>query len=342
MLTSFFKKRRKLSIFIMVLVAIFVFIYIFSRGRIFEKSELEYGTTFSKQQIIDLGLDWKAAYTDMLDDLGVRKLRISAYWNEIEGSEGKFDYTNLDWQVQEAEKRNVEIIMAVGGRLPRWPECHFPEWVKNAPVGEREERSLDYIKKTIERYRGRPLIVAWQIENEPFLSHFGVCPPLNVAHLDREISLVRSLDIRPVIVTDSGELSLWYAAAKRADIFGSTMYRNTYSSVFKSYIHYPILPGFFRFKKNIVSLFAHPKDWIVIELQAEPWCPVPYQNVTKEIRDKTMNYEKFKDMIEFSRKAGFKTFYLWGVEWWYWEKQVNHDPTMWNEAKKLFNNKTLR
>jgi hypothetical protein len=254
----------------------------------------------------------------------------------VENKKDVFDYTDLDWQVNEARIRNVELIMSVGGRLPRWPECHFPEWTNNIPAEEREIKSLAYIQNTIDRYKNEKAIIAWQIENEPFLTHFGICPKLNKTHLDQEIALVKSLDSRPIIITDSGELSLWYSATSRADIFGTTMYRDTYSSVFKSYIHYPIGPGFFRFKRNVVGLFAHPKEWIVIELQAEPWCPVSYKNVSKEVRNKTMSNEKFDEMMEFSRLTGFKTFYLWGVEWWYWEKEVNKDPVMWEKARALF------
>ena len=48
-----------------------------------------------------------------------------------------------------------------------------------------------------------------------------------------------------------------------------------------------------------------------------------------------MGVDKFKEMINFSSKTGFDTFYLWGVEWWYWLKLNGHDE-LWLEAKKLF------
>src|SRR3989339_698348 len=179
-------------------------------------------------------------------------------------------------------------------------------------------------------------IVAWQVENEPFLSHFGDCPKLDSKFLDKEISLVKNMDSRNIIITDSGELSIWVPAAKRADIFGTTLYRDTYSAHLKRYIHYPISPAFFRFKKKIANLFAHPSKWIVIELQAEPWAPVPFQNTDQETRDRTMSIEKFQDIIKFVQKTGFKEFYLWGVEFWYWEKEINNNILFIEEAKKLF------
>ncbi len=328
--------RKLKKIFAIIIIFLF-FVFLLSRGHIYDKKELEYGITFSKKQAQDLSLDWQEMYLAILDELMVKKLRLSAYWNEIEPENNIYIWNDLDWQIKQAEQRKIEIILAVGGRLPRWPECHFPDWANKLSTQEREAKILTYIEKVINHYKNYNNIVAWQIENEPFLTHFGDCPKLDKKFLDKEIALVRQLDKRPIVITDSGELSAWIPAARRADIFGTTMYRDTYSKHLKSYIHYPISPGFFRFKKNITYLFAQPKKWIVIELQAEPWGPAPYQYLSKEEKDKTMNLEKFLKIIEFARLAGFREFYLWGVEWWYWEKEVNGDDLLWKEAKQLFN-----
>jgi len=42
------------------------------------------GVTFSWKYSEELGLDWREVYTAMLDDLGVRKVRLPAYWDHIE------------------------------------------------------------------------------------------------------------------------------------------------------------------------------------------------------------------------------------------------------------------
>ena len=331
-----FKIIKRFKILLAVLIIGLFVIFLLSRGIIYSQDELEYGVTFSAAQAESLGLDWQETYRAVLDDLGVKKLRLSAYWDEIESLPGEYNYRDLDYQVEEAGRAGADVILAVGARLPRWPECHYPGWAESLGDTAREEKTLEYIATTINRYRTNGSISAWQVENEPFLSHFGVCPAPDKDFLDREIALVHSLDSRPVVLTDSGELSVWVPAAERADIFGTTMYRDTYSAKLKSYIHYPIEPGFFRFKTNIVRLFAHPEKWLVIELQAEPWGPVPFQELSKAERDKTMNLEKFREILEFSRQAGFREFYLWGVEWWYWEWRVNGDDSLWREAKTLF------
>jgi len=331
-----FKILKRFKFVLIVLIVFLFLIFLLSRGYIYKKSELSYGVTFSKKQAQDLGLDWQKLFLEIFSDLGVKKIRLSAYWDEIEAKNNKFDWTDLDWQVKNASYSGAEIILAVGYRLPRWPECHYPEWVAGLDKNTKDEELLSYITAVINRYKDNANISAWQVENEPFLPHFGECPPPDKELLDEEIRLVKMLDTRPIIMTDSGELSVWVPAAKRADIFGTTMYRDTYSKQLKRYIHYPIEPGFFRFKKNITRFFTRPEKWIVIELQAEPWGPEPFQYLTKEERNKTMNLEKFREIIEFSSKTGFREFYLWGVEWWYWEREANNDNSLWNEARLLF------
>lgn len=330
-----FRNFRRIKIFFVVLILFLFFVFLASRGHVYKPAELDYGVTFSKKQAENLGFNWQEVYLSVFDDLGVKQIRLPVYWNEIERVQGNYAWQDLDWQINEATKRQIKIILAVGARLPRWPECHFPEWTEGKLKAQVESKILDYITKVIERYRGNKQITAWQIENEPFLSHFGDCPKFDKKFLDQEIALARSLDSRPIVVTDSGELSIWLGAARRADIFGTSIYRDTYSKFFNSYIHYPIAPGFFRFKKNLVSLFTKPKSWIVIELQAEPWGPKSYQELSQADRDRTMNLAKFKNIIEFSRQAGFREFYLWGVEWWYWELQQGR-PEVWEYARTLF------
>ena len=330
---SFLKIVKKIVFFAIVVI---FFFFLFSRGVVYDKKDLEYGVTFSKKQAEDLNLDWKKLYDAIFVDLGVKKIRLAAYWDEVQKEEGQYNWEDLDWQIERASEAGAEIILAAGVRLPRWPECHIPDWTENLEQTKKNEKTLSYIEAVINRYKDKKNITAWQIENEPFLSHFGECPPLDKNFLDQEIALVKKLDSRPIVVTDSGELSVWVQAASRADIFGTTMYRDTYSKTLEKYIHYPIAPGFFRFKKNLTRFFAHPQKWIVIELQGEPWGPKFLKELSQEEKDRTMDINKFTDILEFSRLAGFKEFYLWGVEWWYWEKEINGNDKFWEEARWIF------
>lgn len=293
------------------------------------------GVTFSSRYATDIGLDWKANYLAMLDELAIRKIRIPVYWDLVEKNEGNYDFADLDWQLQEAAKRDAQIILVIGRKVPRWPECFIPKWT-GGDTDVHQAKLLAFEKEVIGRYKtGHPEIVSWQVENEPFLD-FGDCPTINnAALLDAELAQTRSLDpSRPIVVTDSGELSLWIQAAKRADIFGTTMYREVYSAKLGHW-RYPIGPNFFKMKRLLISLFANQQNTVVIELQGEPWVQGWTVHAPVETQLASMNADILKDNFEFAKKTGVKEVYVWGVEWWYWMKTTQNNETLWQQAKEL-------
>ncbi len=306
-----------------------------------KNSKMEFHISFSDIYAESLGLDWRKAYQEILDELKPQKIRIAAYWNQIEKSPGQYDFSRVDWQIEEAQKRNVKVILAFGLKAPRWPECFIPQFYEKNKV-LREEALLEYEKILVERYKDKDNIIMWQVENEPFLPFFGDCPEgaVDKELVDKEIMLVKSIDdSRPIILTDSGELSLWYQVAKRGDIFGTTLYRIIYKEPF-GYLKYPLGPNFFRIKGFFIKFFAKQNNIIIIELQAEPWAAGWIPHLSVEEQYKSMNPEKFNQIIDYAQKTKFKESYLWGVEWWYWLKETKNNSQMWNEAKKLFILKT--
>lgn len=302
-------------------------------------AEPDFGVTFSKKQALLYKLDWRKTYEEILDDLKVQIIRLPAYWNEIEPEEGNYDFSDLDWQVNEARKRSVRIILAVGLRLPRWPECHSPEWaqiqkskIKNQ--NEFKEFLLKYIEVVINHYKQFDNIAAWQVENEPFLSGFGECPEPDAKLLDKEIALVKSLDSRPVLITDSGELGDWFRSYRRADIFGTTMYRKVWSDKV-GFFKYPLPPAFFWLRQGAVNFFFGKKPVIGVELQAEPWGPIQAYDMGAGEAKNFFSLREMLEHIDYSRRVGLPQNYLWGVEWWAWMKNVGH-PQYWNLAKTIF------
>jgi len=326
----------------LLILVIIVFCYFFV-GKTKPVEKIDFGITFSKIQARDLGLNWEETYLALLDNLGTKKIRLIAYWPEIEPVEGVFDFDDLDWQVKEAEKRGVEIILAVGRRLPRWPECHIPDWAKSFPEKEQQKKILIVVSEIIRRYKEREIIRFWQVENEPFLKTFGECPKLDEKFLDKEIALVKDLDLparlgrgREIILTESGEFSTWTKAARRISVLGTTLYRIVWLKDFKTYIHYPIPAIFYKRKTALIKKFFNVEKIIVIELQAEPWGPKVTQELSLEEQSKSMDLEKFKKIINYTKRAGFSEAYFWGAEWWYWLKEKHNDDSIWNEARKLF------
>lgn len=328
------KTSRKKILIILILFTIIIsttyFIYTPKR------EDVKYGVTFSKPFAEHLGLDWQETYLALLDDAGAKRVRLPSYWTEIETKRGEYSFEDLDWQIKEAEKRGVKIILSLGQKQPRWPECHIPDWAKELNEYERQDELTKIITKVIERYKYKEGIIAWQVENEPFLA-FGECPEFDKNFLDREIALVRSLDSRPVIISDSGELGTWYSAAKRADILGTTLYRIVWNDHI-GYVHYPIASVVYRIKAAIIMYITGVEKIIIVELQAEPWGPEMIINTPIEEQYKSMSPEQFRENIEYVKKIEFSEAYLWGGEWWYWLKTVKGDDRIWEEAKKVFRN----
>jgi len=327
---------KKILNALLIFFLFFVGFLFFWHPKISEK--IEWGVVFSQKQCDYLNLDWKKVYLGILDDLKVKNVKLISHWDLIEPKEGKFNFEDLDWQIKEAEKRGVKIILVIGRKTGRWPECHIPNWItQNSKVKSQnyEEAVLNFIKTVVERYKNSNSVLAWQIENEPFFP-FGICPKIEKNTIKKEFELVKALDSRPTVLVDSGEYSFWIKAAKLADIVGITLHRKVYSDQLKIYLSLPFPPSYYFLKKLFINKFFK-KEVILAELQAEPWCKTPILiNCPQKEQKITMNFDQFKKNIEFAKKAGFKKIYFWGVEWWYQQKTQNQ-PQFWEKAKEIFN-----
>ncbi len=320
--------------------------------------KIVWGVNFSQRHAENLGLDWKENYLALLDDLTVKNLKIGADWDLIEPEKDRYYFDDSDWQINKAENRGAKILLVIGMKTGRWPECHIPEWAKNLKKEEQQKEILEIIEKIVLKYRDRVSVNMWQVENEPFFP-FGECPWVDKKFLKKEIDLVKSLDRqkRKIVIADSGEGSFWLNAAHFGDIVGTTMYKKVWFTPLEIlnkiqkltngpefltgfrqlgfYIYYPLPPTFYwRKAKYIEKIFN--KKVIVVELQAEPWGPKLLYDSPLEEQEKTMNLERFKANIEFAKRTGFDTFYLWGAEWWYWLKEKQGQSEIWQEAKRLF------
>lgn len=330
------EKMLVLIIILFVLLAFFISFWVILYFQDFERPGFKLGVNFSKSYTEYLGLDWKKAYIDILDDLKIKNVRLSAPWNEIEPSPNQWNFSDLDWQVAEASKRDIDIVMVLGRRTPHWPECHDPQWIKALPQPILSDDQLAMMKEIINRYKNNEHIKIWQVENEPLLNLFGVCPPSDLDFLRKEIAFVKTLDSRPVLITDSGELSLWLVAAKLGDLFGTTLYRVTYNPWF-GYAYYHLPPAFYRFKSWLVSRSVD--EVFVAELQAEPWAPGGILNLPLEEQALSMDAERLRNHVNYVKRTGFAGAYLWGAEWWLWLKDKKNDSTLWEEAKSIFSEK---
>lgn len=291
-----------------------------------------WGLTYSKNFASHLNLDWQRTYLDILDDLGAKNIRLPLYWQDIEAQKGAYDFRDYDWLLNQGAKRQAKFIVVLGHRQPRWPECHQPDWADNLNVAERKAKIKNLITASVNRYKNRPEIVAWQVENEPLLDSFGICPKGDPEWLSEEIALVRELDKRPIIITASGELSSWRREAQQADVLGTTLYRVVWGPL-TGYVRWPLPTWFYKWKLR--STKQSFDQAIIAELQAEPWAPnTSLDKLPTAKADKSFDLQQFRANLQYAINTNFKQAYLWGVEWWYLEKTRGNDQ-FWEEAKKL-------
>lgn len=297
---------------------------------------LTYGVSFSHRHAAWLGLDWKKTYLAILNDLRPNIIRLSAFWEEVEPDQDRFDFSSLDWMMGEARKHGTNVLLTVGQKSPRWPECYVPVWARRLQNDEYERRLLNFVEKIVERYRAHPALEIWQVENEPYIKFdFGDCAYFDSKLFPKEVSSARSLDpSHRIATTDSGELGFWKRTHATGDIFGTTVYR-VVQTPRGWYLHYRFLPpGFYYFKSRILSIPYG--DFIISELQAEPWIRGGDPRVASiSEQERSLNSEQLKKNIEFARHVGASRAYLWGAEWWYWMKETKGDARYWQIIKEL-------
>jgi len=331
-------KRNKIALLFCALLILLSFWYSLFFLSFTPPLGYTFGVSFAPAQAEYFGLDPQKTYLAILDDLGVRHIRLSVYWNRIEKENGNYDFSELDWQMEEAANRGAEIILAVGRRVPRWPECHTPDWAETLPKKTQDQMLLNYLQTLVVRYRKHPALRMWQVENEVFLNLFGNCPRYDKSLFLEEISLVRSLDPQhPIMITDSGEFGSWLRGRRVRDYLGTSIYR-VVAEWWSGYVKYGyfIPPAYYRIKAKLVR---QPVERVIVsELQTEPWTPKELLKTPISQQYYSMSKKQFVNNINFAKRTGFSEIYLWGVEWWYWMKEKNNEPFFWNKARDLFTN----
>ncbi|MDO8498688.1 MAG: beta-galactosidase [bacterium] len=297
--------------------------------------KIDYGVTFSTVYSKELGLDPPVVFQAVLDDLGVKKVRLPIYWDSVEKEPGEFNFQDTDILLKQAEQRGAEVILAIGYKVPRWPECFAPSWAKDLPKEQFQQQILQELAAAVDHYQNHPAVTAWQVENEPLLN-FGLCRMFDKSFLESEVNLVRSKDSRPIVLTDSGELGLWVTALQYSDIMGTSLYRTVWDPHI-GYFNYPFPPLYYRLKANLTQrIFAPLSQGVMVsELQAEPWAPG--KSITKIPLKEQIQFfslDNLKGVVDFTTRTDIKSQYFWGVEWWYYMKLHNH-PEYWEYAQTL-------
>lgn len=292
-----------------------------------------YGASFSPKRARELDIDSHATFIALLDDMGLRHFRLMSYWDEFEKERGKLDFTELDWQMDQAAKRGATVSMSIGLRQPRWPECHQPAWALKLPGNEWKQALYAYMEIVVKRYENHPALKNWQLENEAVNQWFGTCDKPDVQRLNEEFDLVKSWSKKPVLMSLSDQHG-FPINPPHPDSYGFSVYRLVWNENIppsKNYLMYPTPTWYHRLRAAIIKLYTK-KPIFIHELQVEPWGPIDTKFLTHHEQNLSMDLNRIRDNILFARMIGEKDIYMWGSEWWYWRK-LHGDPSVWNTVR---------
>lgn len=299
-----------------------------------------YGVSFIADYASYLGVDPHQTFSAILNDLHVKHVRLVSYWNDIEPTQGHYDFSELDWEMQQAAAHGTKVSLSIGLRQPRWPECHPPSWVDTTkPTSTWEPQLNSFITAVVQRYRGNPALESYQLENEYFLKSFGDCHNFDRSRLTGELALVKRLDPHhPVIMSRSNNYAGFMVSNPLPDVVGISVYRHVWNTVlWQRYLTYPFPSWYYAFLAGAEQLLTG-KPSVIHELQAEAWPPhgqdILHTSLTEQ--NKTLDASKLKAADTFAKQTGVRQVDFWGAEYWYYRAVKLHDPSAWNEARSIF------
>jgi hypothetical protein len=310
------------------------------------------GTSFARWRAEALGLDYRAAF-ERVCAMRFALIRLSASWQEV----ARFGYGHLDWLLGEAEQAGQPVLLTVGMKALGWPEFYLPEGMHPDDAAI-QRRAIAHVRDVARRYRDNPMLLAWQIENEPFnrSGPQALWIPRRVVRAEAEA--VRSLDRnRPLVVTsfahfDDGldrsssrdqsgwrrRLGLALPAEREAlsildrgdvlglDVYPSIGWLDTDGRDRVAHAAPDQLAVVGRWQR--IAREQGKRVWVT-EAQAEPW----------EARRQThadpssIQPEAIGDLVIGLVGLGVETILLWGSEYWLWRAD-NGDPR-WVDAVSL-------
>lgn len=335
------RPRKILTGVIMVVLLLIALMFGISKWYAWQNRNqpLVYGVSFIPAYAESLGVDPQQTM-DALIGIGVKQFRLVSYWNQTETAPGIYDFSLLDWQFKKAETAHAQVILTVGLRQPRWPECHPPSFIDTSgPLNTWQPQLENYMTAVINRYKNSPSLYKYQLENEYFLKGFGDCKDFSRSRLQDEFALVKRLDSQhPIIVGRSNNALGFPVGSPTPDQWSISVYKRVWDAgVTHRYLEYPFPAWFYGYIAGVQKA-VWGKDMSIAELQAEAWPPngqgIPQTSLAEQ--NKSLDARRLKERFTYGKNTGMKSIDLWGAEYWYYRKTVLHDDSLWNVAKSEY------
>jgi len=285
-----------------------------------------YGVSFAPSQCRFFELEPEQVLARLLA-AGFRLFRISCNWNEIEKDPGKYDFSEIEWQLNMIAASGGKAIVTVGMKAQRHPEYYIPQFYEDA-FGNLDAQLESFLTATINRLAAQEAIIAWQVENEPLdpsgPKKLAISPQL----LAREVSLIRGLDSSGRLI----QVNLWGNSLHSRDnwrvllempgidqlgldIYPRVWRNNKLARFFLGNYSGPESnPN--QFEQLIFEAEKFGKQVYLAELQAEPWEQGDYRGYE---RTPSMDFEQILENVRVYAKSAHSYILLWGAEYWVWK-----------------------
>jgi len=347
--------KRALVVFCFLFIAYILngFLFPFPTKKVPEGFEPQYGTSYSFEQAGWYGYDGRLEYVKLLDEVKFDWVRLPFFWDQMVDENGQFNrnFEDIEFAVEEADRRNVKVVIALGLKVPYYPEYHLSSQIKDKmEFGQTIDQDhpiandlLAVDRKVVERLSKFKNISHWQVENEPFLANVNNWK-IDKSLVDAEVKVVRETDPlrRPIILSSVGPASFnkswkkYFELLQAGDGFGVNAYFKTQGinllsfRVFgkevklpwPSFLVWPV-QSWYGLSPNFASLGKYSKDrnvdfWI-LEAQAEP-----YVRTLDDAKRKN-NYFVAADIAKvdtFLKSERMKYVGFWGANYWIFRKTL--------------------
>ena len=301
-------------------------------------------------------VEWCAdTFATLLRETGARHVRISAQWDEVEPVEGQFDFALPDALLETAQEHDARVLLTVGIKAQRHPEYYIPGWaledlelehgavVTDDPL--LRERALRMVEAVVRHVVNSPAIEAWGADNEPYVpSARANMWRLGRDFVQEEIAIIRANDPlgRPVVVNQAQHHAWDRYDTQRAwiledaDVLAISFYpfRNHRVLGIDFVVPIPELgpihPNYAAHRKEA---HAHGLEYWITEQQAEPWASSDMHLVSPERPSPNLSISKLYRSVDYARRTGADRVYLWGAEWWLFQRERYGDER-WLEAAR--------
>jgi Beta-galactosidase len=300
-------------------------------------------------------LDYRQAFAEICQ-LGLDRIRLCAYWNELQPDQDRWDFSTLDWLLDRCHQHKIEVVLAIGMKVPRWPEFHFPHWVSDRydtgagdqPLDQRSpavaDLTLHFVNTVIDRLRFAPAIRYWQVENEPFTKlEIAGGRFLSPEFVWQEVEMVRSRlwQSQKILLTNAIHLPqpkleedepAFKSSAIAADAVGFNVYTKVPNGNSDTYLE-PLEPFWQRLEQWQRILKTYQVEPWIAEAQAEPWEPQKLVAIDRA-EYPSATPRRMRSLVTQLTAIGYDTILLWGCEYWYWQRTQRRN-LWWHTVEKL-------